>query len=102
MQIDLTKSQCDNLATFIDIWLLKDIREDTDIDNLDYLRDMLDAQKKFEEATEGSEDSFSSNYEALKNMDFEDLADVFYRTSIGEAVELASWEKWLKGKPMYD
>lgn len=50
MTIELTASQCENLADFIDIWLLEDIRTDKDMDNLDYLRDMLDAQKKFAEA----------------------------------------------------
>lgn len=43
--IELTKSQCDNLATFIDLYLLQEIRDNKDLDNLDYVRDMLDAQK---------------------------------------------------------
>lgn len=51
MKIELTKSQCSNLATFIDLWLLREIRENEDLDNLDYVRDMLDMQKTFEEAS---------------------------------------------------
>lgn len=45
MKIELTKSQCDNLATFIDLYLLQEIRDNEDLDNLNYVRDMLDAQK---------------------------------------------------------
>ena len=50
MKVELSKSQCGNLATFIECNLLDEIRKDPDIDNLDYLRDMLDAQKILEEA----------------------------------------------------
>lgn len=47
MNIELTNSQCNNLATFIDLYLLTEIRDNEDLDNLDYLADMLDAYKKF-------------------------------------------------------
>ena len=50
MKIELSKSQCYNLALFIRCNLLRDIREDPDMDNLDYLRDLLDAEKSFREA----------------------------------------------------
>ena len=42
--IELTESMCRNLAEFIDMYLFRAIREDTEIDNLDWLRDMVDAQ----------------------------------------------------------
>lgn len=48
--IDLTKSQCENLADFIEINIFQNIRDDTDIDNMDWLIDMVDAYKKFREA----------------------------------------------------
>ena len=41
--IHLTESQCNNLADFIDFYLLKAIREDDEIDNLNWVKDMLDA-----------------------------------------------------------
>lgn len=41
--IYLTKEQCRNLADFIDIHLLGEIRENMDIDNLLWVKDMVDA-----------------------------------------------------------
>jgi hypothetical protein len=52
MKVELTKSQCNNLAEFIEIYLLQSIRDDKEMDNLDYLRDLLDAQKALEKAVE--------------------------------------------------
>lgn len=45
MKVELKKSQCLNIVDFIETWLIHTIREDEDIDNLDYLEDMLDARK---------------------------------------------------------
>ena len=50
MKIELTKDQCKNLALFIEINLLHDIRSDPEMDNLDYLRDMLNIQQMCREA----------------------------------------------------
>lgn len=50
MKIELTKAQCVNLAEFIDMHIFEAIRNDVDIDNIEWLRDMLDAQKAFNEA----------------------------------------------------
>ena len=47
--IDLTKSQCENLADFIEMHIFKNIRDDTEIDNMDWLIDMVDAYKKLRE-----------------------------------------------------
>lgn len=47
MQIDLSKNQCKDLVDLMDLWLFREIREDTEMDNLDYLWDVLDAYKKF-------------------------------------------------------
>jgi hypothetical protein len=55
MKIDLTKGQCVNLAEFIEMHIFEAIRSDVDIDNIEWLRDMLDAQKTFSEA--GKEES---------------------------------------------
>lgn len=52
MKIELTRSQCGNLSEFIELYLIREIREDEDLDNLDYLRDMLDAEEKFRKASE--------------------------------------------------
>lgn len=46
----LTKSQCVNLAKFIDLYLLTEIRENEDLDNLDYVKQMLDAKDVLEKA----------------------------------------------------
>lgn len=55
MKVELTKSQCENLAFFIEANLLEEIRNDVDIDNLNWLRDMLDAHKVLEEAAKSEE-----------------------------------------------
>lgn len=43
VEIRLTKSQCNNLADFIDFYLIKAIREDEELDNLQWVKDMIDA-----------------------------------------------------------
>jgi len=49
--VELSKTQCKNLADFIDLYLLTEIRDNDELDNLDYLRDMLDAQDRLKEAS---------------------------------------------------
>ena len=41
-----TKSQVDNLIEFIELNFIDVVRNDTDIDNIDYVVDMMDAFKK--------------------------------------------------------
>lgn len=50
MKIELTKGQCESLSDFIEMNLLDVIRNDTDIDNLNWVRNILDALKVFKEA----------------------------------------------------
>ena len=52
MKVELTKSQCNNLAEFIELNLLDSIRNDPDMDNLDYLRDMLNAEEALRKAVD--------------------------------------------------
>lgn len=42
----LTKSQVDNLIEFIKLNFIDVVRNDTDIDNIDYVVDMMDALTK--------------------------------------------------------
>lgn len=49
VKIELTKGQCESLSEFIEMNLLDVIRKDVDIDNLNWVRNILDAQKIFEE-----------------------------------------------------
>jgi hypothetical protein len=44
--IDLSKSQCKNLADFIEFNIFEVIRKDEDIDNPDWLIDMMEAYQK--------------------------------------------------------
>ena len=46
MIIDLTKSQCKNLCDFIEFNIFENIRDDTDIENIDWLVDMMEAYQK--------------------------------------------------------
>ena len=50
MKVELTRSQCENLANFIEMELITSIRNDVDVDNIEYLCDMCDAYKKLREA----------------------------------------------------
>ena len=45
----LTKSQVENLIDFIEINFIDNIRADTDIDNIDYVIDMMSALIKLRE-----------------------------------------------------
>lgn len=55
MKIDLTKSQCESLIDFIELNLLDVIRKDTDIDNLEWVQNILTANTLFHLAIAGSE-----------------------------------------------
>lgn len=50
--VRLTKSQCQNVAEFIEIHLLDAIRNDTDIDNIGWIEDMIGAMRVLEEGAE--------------------------------------------------
>lgn len=52
--VDLTRSQCENIADFIELNIFDFIRNDIEIDNMDWLCDMADAWKKLKEI-EGKE-----------------------------------------------
>ena len=52
MNIELTKGQCESLVEFIDFTLIPSLRNDPDIDNLQYVINICDAYKAFKEATE--------------------------------------------------
>ncbi len=60
MQVELTKSRCENVAGFIAKNLLDAIRNDVDIDNLARAADMLDVKKVLESAAQEAENA--SNY----------------------------------------
>ena len=46
MIIDLTESQCRNLCDFIEVNIFEYIRNDTEIDNIGWLIDMMETYKK--------------------------------------------------------
>lgn len=46
MIIDLTESQCKNLCDFIEVNIFEYIRNDTEIDNISWLIDMMKAYQK--------------------------------------------------------
>lgn len=54
MTVELTQSQIENLAEFIEFNLIKMIRVDVDIDNIDWVKDMCEVHTKLKEALEGS------------------------------------------------
>lgn len=50
MNISLTISQIENLKEFIEFEFIGSIRDDENIDNIDYIVDMMDTYKKLKEA----------------------------------------------------
>ena len=48
-KIELTKSQCVSLVEFIEFTLIPSIRNDQDLDNLQYVINICDAYKVFKE-----------------------------------------------------
>ena len=52
MKVELTKSQITNLANFIEYNFIEEIRNNDDIDNINYLVDMCNAYKVLKEAEE--------------------------------------------------
>lgn len=51
--IELTESQCIDLAQFIEFNIFNFIRDDEEIDNIDWLTDIIDTYKKIKECTKG-------------------------------------------------
>ena len=45
LNVCLTKSQVDNLIEFIEMNFIQSVRDDTEIDNIDYIVDMMEALK---------------------------------------------------------
>lgn len=54
MTVELTQSQIENLAEFIELNLISTIRVDVDIDNIDWVKDMCEVHTKLKEALERS------------------------------------------------
>ena len=52
MEIELSESQCRNLADFIEMHFIDSIRNDTDIDNINYVVDMCKAYEILKKALE--------------------------------------------------
>lgn len=52
--ITLTKTQAENLLEFIDIYFINSIRDDEEVDNMDYLCDMCDVYKKLKDILENN------------------------------------------------
>jgi len=50
--LKLTKSQIENLKEFFEFEFIDSIRDNTDIDNIDYLVDMMEIYKQFKELEE--------------------------------------------------
>lgn len=50
MTFELTKDQCVSLIDYIEVNLLDVIRNDTDIDSIIWVRNIIDAHRIFEEA----------------------------------------------------
>ena len=50
MKVDLTKEQCESLIDYIEFNLLDVIRKDVEIDNLQWVQNILTAKDAFEKA----------------------------------------------------
>lgn len=41
--LNIEKTTCRNIADFLEIYFFQNIREDEDMDNIEYLRDLINA-----------------------------------------------------------
>lgn len=57
MQVELTKSQCDNLRYFIEMHFFDEIRNDDDIDNMGWVWDISSAWNTFKKIAEGVDEN---------------------------------------------
>lgn len=57
LNVALTKSQVDNLVEFVELNFIQSIRDDTDVDNIDYVVDMMDALKTLRLASKSVPDT---------------------------------------------
>ena len=46
LHVEFTKSQIDSLVEFIELFFIDSIRNDEEVDNIDYIIDMMEALKK--------------------------------------------------------
>ncbi len=53
----LTKSQIDNLVEFYQFNFIESIRNDEEIDNIEYICDMCDVYRKLRECVRGADDA---------------------------------------------
>lgn len=60
--INLTDDQCKNLAEFIDLYLIDAIRKDPEIDNINYVKDMIDAMEILQKRVNKKE-AFSAKHD---------------------------------------
>ena len=56
MKVELTKSQCKNVAEFIEFNLLSVIKDDDSIDNIFWVEDMIAAMRVLEKAAKRGEE----------------------------------------------
>ena len=56
MKVELTKSQCKNVAEFIEFNLLSVIKDDDSIDNIFCVEDMIAAMRVLEKAAKRGEE----------------------------------------------
>ena len=54
ISVSLTKSQVENLIEFFELCFIDQIRNDTEIDNMDYMVDMINVYAKLKEANKES------------------------------------------------
>ena len=54
-KIELTKGQCESLVEFVEWEFIPSLRNDPDIDNLQYVINICDAYKVFKEAADNNE-----------------------------------------------
>lgn len=82
MKLEITESQAQNLMDLIDLWFYREIREDTDLDNVMWAWEILDIYKQCKEGINGS-DSEPTETESKKEADddiTEELLEVHLKT----------------------
>lgn len=63
LELNIDKDDAKNLADFIEIYFFQNIRDDTDMDNIEYVRSLLRCLDELNRVSSNSKDDVGGFYE---------------------------------------
>lgn len=104
MTLEITGSQAQNLMELIDIWFYREIREDTNLDNVMWAWEILDIYKQCKGVVDGNkaQESASENVTEIDDdLSVDELLEVHFKvkTKSGEN-KMLSWLNFKEPRDM--